>query len=38
MYELGVVNRNIVRADEAAVDNSRSSARPRCTRRWAASA
>ena len=39
MYELGVVYRNIVRADRAAADGlAAASARPPCTRPWAASA
>jgi 4-oxalmesaconate hydratase len=38
MYELGVVYRNITRTDRATADALAASARPRCTRPWAASA
>ena len=39
MTELGVVKRNITRADRAAVDRlAPLRRRPPCTRRWAASA
>jgi 4-hydroxy-4-methyl-2-oxoglutarate aldolase len=38
MYELGVVYRNITRADAATADALARWAAPRCTRPWAASA
>jgi hypothetical protein len=36
MYELGVVYRNITRADRATADGLAAFGRPRCTRPWAA--
>ncbi len=38
MNDLGIVKRNIVRADTAAVEQLALFGSPPCTRRWAASA